>query len=89
MDQNLMMQELSDDELEMVAGGHHHSCHHHNHHHHNHHPSHHHSHSGNSHPTNIYVVNNYYIIDSSQTQITTFVTGSSNHSSNSSTSIAI
>ena len=83
MTHDLAIQELSDEQLAMVAGGHHYASHHcHSH-------SHHHSHGhsyGKPTTTIVNVVNNYYIIGSNN-QISTVTVGTSSHSSNNSSPI--
>ena len=81
MTHDLAIQELSDEQLAMVAGGHHHASHH------CHSYSHHHGHSyGKPTATIVNVVNNYYIIGSNN-QISTVTVGTSSHSSNNSSPV--
>lgn len=78
MNNDSPLKDLSDDQLATVAGGRH------GHSHSSHHSSRHHSHG--HHSGNTYVVNNYYIIDSTDTQI---ASGSSNNSSNNGTNVSL
>ncbi|MBA2678311.1 MAG: hypothetical protein H0U76_07960 [Ktedonobacteraceae bacterium] len=77
MENSFQLQELTDDQLTKVAGGHH-----------SHKRSHSHRarHHQGHHQGNTYIVNNYYIIDSTDTQISS---GSSHNTNNNGTSVSL
>lgn len=78
MNNDSPFKDLSDDQLATVAGGRHRQSHS------SHHSSRNHGHG--HHSGNTYIVNNYYIIDSTDTQI---ASGSSKNSSNNGTNVSL
>lgn len=76
MNNSFQLQELTDDQLTKVAGGHHSHRHSHGHRRHQH----------GHHQGNTYIVNNYYVIDSTDTQISS---GSSHNTNNNGTSVSL